>query len=166
MLKHLEPLMTDGWQSRRPLEILVAVDAGLSPAGTVWHAAIRAEEAAARLTVLCAWRSTSLLGFASFAGMDPTALFLDEERRASVWLRHRTLELPEQLSVQTRLVCGCMRTHLARQIAESDYDKLFVDHATSPRAIRRVRATRPELAIVSLTQGRRPAASSPIMRRT
>lgn len=128
--------------------ILAVGRPGMGEEATVEHAAARAAEEHAALTLMCVWCPTRLVGWARLAGVDPAELVREHAEQSSAWLRGVVAGLPEDVSVKFACRKGVAKRHVAAELRTGRYDELVISKPLlSGRCLARLERQYPELRV-------------------
>ena len=106
--------------------ILAVGRCGMGEEAVAEHAAARAAEEHAALTLMGIWSPTPLIQWARLAGVDPSELIQDHGEQSSRWIREVVAGLPEDVSVKFACRRGLPRRHIAAELRAGHYDELIV----------------------------------------
>jgi hypothetical protein len=128
--------------------ILAVGRPGLGEEHTVEHAAARAAEDHAALTLMCVWSPTRLIHWARLAGVDPNELIRDHAEQSCEWIRSVVAGLPDDVSVTFACRKGMAKRHVAAALRTGVYDELVVsERLLGQRCRAKLERLYPELRI-------------------
>jgi hypothetical protein len=128
--------------------ILAVGRPGLGEEATVEHAAARAADEHAALTLMCVWSPVRLVHWARLAGVDPAELVREHGEQSSEWIRSVVAGLPDDVSVSFACRKGIAKRHVAAELRAGHYDELVVSRSLlGSRCLARLEREYPELRI-------------------
>ncbi len=128
--------------------ILAVGRPGMGEEATVEHAAARAAEEHAALTLMCVWCPTRLVGWARLAGVDPAELVREHAEQSSAWLRGVVAGLPDDVSVKFACRRGIAKRHVAAELRSGHYDELVISRQLlGSRCLSRIARSYPDLRV-------------------
>lgn len=140
--------------------ILAVGRPGMGEEATAEHAAARAAEDHAALTLMCVWSPARLIQWARLAGVDPGELVREHGEQSSAWIRGVVAGLPPDVSVKFACRRGIAKREVASELRAGHYDELVVTRALlGRRCLRRLRRDYPELRIELVDPAPQPLRS-------
>ena len=128
--------------------ILAVGRPGFGEEATVEHAAARAAQERAALTLMCVWSPARLIHWARLAGVDPSELIRDHAEQSSAWIRGVVAGLPPDVSVKFACRRGLAKRCVAAELQAGHYDELVISRPLlGQRCLARLERDYPDLRV-------------------